>query len=126
MKFRTVAKKTFSAAMVGTMVLSLAACGGNGGSGDSGSDSDSGNDSKSESSDGVTLKFQSRQALRLSFLQLHGLTPRPLLQQARPTIRLLTSSVLTVHGFLSLLTWESLQMLRLLVLIPVLQAMYGR
>ena len=58
MKFRTVAKKTFSAAMVGTMVLSLAACGGNGGSGDSGSDSDSGNDSKSESSDGVTLKFQ--------------------------------------------------------------------
>ena len=28
MKFRTVAKKTFSAAMVGTMVLSLAACGG--------------------------------------------------------------------------------------------------
>lgn len=59
MKFKTVAKKTFSAAMVGTMVLSLAACGGSGGSGDSGSESDGSKDSGSESSSGgVTLKFQ--------------------------------------------------------------------
>lgn len=51
MKFKTVVKKMLSVAVVGAMVLSLAACGG---SGDSASDG--GDDAAS--GDGVTLKFQ--------------------------------------------------------------------
>ncbi len=56
MKFKTVAKKILSAAVVGTMVLSLAACGGSGGG-------ESSDDSKDEGGsegggDGVTLEFQ--------------------------------------------------------------------
>lgn len=59
MKLRTVAKKAFSAAIAGTLVLSLAACGGGSGNGDSGSESSGSGDSGSESSgEGVTLKFQ--------------------------------------------------------------------
>ena len=59
MKLRTVAKKAFSAAIAGTLVLSLAACGGGSGNGDSGSESSGSGDSGSESSGGgVTLKFQ--------------------------------------------------------------------
>lgn len=51
MKFKTVVKKMLSVAVVGAMVLSLAACGG---SGDAASDG--GDDAAS--GDGVTLKFQ--------------------------------------------------------------------
>lgn len=64
MKFRTVAKKLFSTALVGTMVLSLAACssGGNSGSDGGSSNADSGSDESSAdaggSGDGVTLEFQ--------------------------------------------------------------------
>lgn len=54
MKFKTAAKKMLSAACVGAMVLSLAACGG---SGDSNSGSDDGKDDGG-SGDGVTLEFQ--------------------------------------------------------------------
>ena len=54
MKFKTVAKKMLSAAVVGAMVLSLAACGG---SGDSDGGSSDGGDS-GDSGDGVTLEFQ--------------------------------------------------------------------
>lgn len=52
MRFKTVAKKILSATVAGTMVLSLAACGGSGGG--------SSDDSKDEggSGDGVTLEFQ--------------------------------------------------------------------
>ena len=55
MKFKTVAKKILSAAVVGTMVLSLAACGGSGGGESSDDSKDEGG---SEGGDGVTLEFQ--------------------------------------------------------------------